>query len=286
VVEWVEKTAQNTGLSIMLTDDNFRRSYGYPGIKEGLIKLNEKLGGRLYFFVQLDASTDVIKEASDLALMGVKQAFLGFESMDLEILAGISKKHNRPALYRAIVDEFHKFDITINAGQMVGFPNQTPASILTETRAFSNLVDLAHIYAVTPFPGSRDYSEAVSRGELLTHDSNRYDTAHCVRNWFQNMTPAEAEKAYRDSFSQFFTWRHIWVNKLRGQLWTRNLKHTVYGRALASYGRLRGRPLHFMMEGPPRRTRVWRPKDGFRGFALTPEDLQKKENFLTAITGG
>jgi len=284
VIEWIERTLRNTGLSIMLTDDNFRRSYSYPELKKGLIKLNEKLDGKLYFFVQLDASQDVIAEAADLSKIGVKQAFFGFESLDSEILAGIAKKHNRPGLYRAIVDAFHKFDITVNAGLMVGFPNQTPASILAETQAFSELVDLAHIYAVTPFPGSRDYTETVSRDELLTHDLNFYDTAHCVRDWFQNMTPAEAEMAYRESFSRFFTVRHLWTNKLRGELWRRNLKHTIYGRALAEWGKFRGRPLHLMMEGPPRRTRVWRPRDGFRGFTLTQEDLEKRELFLRSLT--
>jgi radical SAM superfamily enzyme YgiQ (UPF0313 family) len=269
-------------MAVMLTDDNFRRSFAYPELKERLIKLNRELRNKLRLFIQLDAAPDVIREIPDLARMGVKYVFLGLESLDSSILSGVSKKQNKPEHYRAIVDEFHKHDILVNTGWMVGFPDQTPQSIAAEATAFSELVDIAHPYCVTPFPGTRDYYDAIKNKTIIDWDMNNYDSLHVVRNWFQKMSIAQAQKAYTETFARFFSLKHI-LGVYSGLPW-RTIKAGVYSRALVELGRFAGgRPLHFMMDGLPRRARVWRPKNGFRGFELTLEDLAKREAFLLSL---
>jgi hypothetical protein len=281
VVEWLKRT-QKRGLAVMLTDDNLRRSFAYPELKEGLIKLNERLNGKLYLFIQLDAAPDVVREASDLARMGVRHVFLGLESLDPSILSGTSKKQNKPEQYRAIIDEFHRHRILVNTGWMIGFSNQTPQSIAAEATAFSELVDLAHPYCVTPLPGSRDYHDAVADENIINWDINAYDTLSFVRDWFQKMSIVQAQKAYQECFARFFTPKHA-MGGYPGLRW-KTLKVSAYGRALFEFGRLvGGRPFHYMMDGPPRRARVWRPKDSFKGFELSLEDLEKKEDFLSSL---
>ena len=281
VVEWLKRTRKRR-LAVMLTDDNLRRSFAYPELKERLIKLNEQLNGKLYLFAQLDAAPDVVREASDLARMGVKHVFLGLETLDPSILSGISKKQNKPEQYRAIIDEFHRYGVFVNTGWMIGFPNQTPQSIAAEATAFSELVDLAHPYCVTPFPGSRDYHDAVANGNIVNWDINAYDSLSFVRDWFQRMSIAQAQKAYEEAFARFFTLKHT-MGGYSGLRW-RTFKVNTYGRALVEFGRLAGgRPFHYMMDGLPRRAQVWRPKNSFKGFELTPEDLEKKEDFLFSL---
>lgn len=281
VVEWLRMTHKR-GMVIMLTDDNFRRSFAYPELKERLIKLNKELNNKLHLFIQLDAAPDVIQEISDLARMGVKYVFLGLESLDSSILSVMSKRQNKPEHYRAIVDEFHKHDILVNTGWMVGFPDQTPQSIAAEATAFSKLVDIAHPYCVTPFPGTQDYYDAVKNKTIIDWDMNNYDSLHVVRNWFQKMSVAQARKAYAETFARFFSLKHI-LGVYSGLPW-RTIKAGVYSRALVELGRFAGgRPLHFMMDGLPRRVRAWRPKNGFRGFELTLEDLAKRESFLLSL---
>ncbi len=281
VVDWLRRT-QKRGMVTMLTDDNFRRSFAYPELKERLIKLNEELNNKLHLFIQLDAAPDVIREISDLARMGVRCVFLGLESLDSSILSGVSKKQNKPEQYRAIVDEFHKHDILVNTGWMVGFPDQTPQSIAAEATAFSKLVDIAHPYCVTPFPGTRDYYDAIKNKTIVDWDMNNYASLHVVRNWFQKMSIAQARKAYVEAFARFFNLKHI-LGVYSGLPW-RTIKVGVYSRALVELGRfVGGRPLHFMMDGFPRRALAWRPKNGFRGFELTLEDLAKREAFLLSL---
>lgn len=203
VIEWVEKT-HRAGLPIMFLDDNFLRGFNYQILKEELIKLNEKLNKKLYLFVQLDVGRELLKEIPDLARMGIKQVFLGLESVDLEALAQEGKRQNRPKEYTKIVAKFHECGIFVSSGWMIGFSIQTPESIKKEALSFSQLVDLAHPYFVTPLEGSRDYADAVVDGSLLTWDPNAYNTMTCVRNNFQNMNPIHAQKAYQDAIRYFF----------------------------------------------------------------------------------
>jgi hypothetical protein len=285
VVDWIEKV-HRMGHTIMLTDDNFRRSFHYERIKELLIKLNERLTKKLEILVQVDVSSGIEKEMPELARMGVNHAFVGMESLDPEVLKGISKNHNKPKDYKRIADEFRKYGILVNSGVIVGFPTQTPEGIMNEVREFTKILDLVSIFCASPFPGSRDYEEAVERGTLTTSDPNFYDTRHVCRDWFQRMTPLEAQTAYHKAALSQTTLRHRLDGNRSAELRWRNFRCNLYGWAIAKLGNaIRGYPYIFMMDGIPRRAKVFRPEGGFKGFQLKTEDLKKKTEFLQVIVG-
>lgn len=281
-VEWIEQ-AHRRGFEMFLTSDNFIRSHFYQQLKEGLIKLNERLNNKLYLFVQLDANA--INEVRDLRRMGVKSAFFGFETTDQLVLKNENKKHNHPENYKEIVRAFHSQGIHVSSGLMVGFSSQTPASIRADIERFSKEIGIiAYIYAVTPLPGSPDYKEAVSRKELVSADLNQYDTRHFVRSWFTSMDTSQAQATYDKSLKEYFTFKTALNIRQKWTIWARNLKMIFYGRSMAEYGRIFGyRPLHPMLDGFPRRPKVWRPADSFRGFELTAEDLANREKFLESL---
>ena len=279
VLEWVERTHQE-GLPIMLLDDNFRRSPVYRELSEELIKLNEKVNGALYFFIQLDAAPDVVEEIPILARIGIKQVFLGIETLDPATLAAEGKTHNQPEQYQQIADEFHKYGILINAGWMVGFSNQTASAILQEAAVMSKLFDRVALFRVVPLPGSQDFREAVCNEEIVNWDLNNYDAAHFVRKLYA-MSISEARKICNKAFSVNHSIGHM-LSGASGLRW-RTFKSNLYSRIIAEWGRLlRGKPFHFLMDGIPRTTGklAWRPQDSFRGFPLTVEDLERKESFL------
>lgn len=286
VVGWIEKV-HHTGHAIMLTDDNFRRSYHYERIKELLIGLNKKFTRKLRMLVQVDASADIEKEIPELARMGVNHVFIGMESLDQEVLDNISKTHNKPENYQRIADKFRKYGILVHSGAMVGFPYQTPDSIYREIGEFRNIIDLMTVFCATPFPGSKDYEEAVAKGWLLTDDLNFYDTRHMCRDWFSYMTPKEAEDAY--NYAVLFS------SKLKGRLGNnrslemirRNFRCNTFAQLIAWLGyAVRGYPYCLLMDGIPRKAKVFRTENAFKGFHLEAEDLAKKTEYLEAITGG
>lgn len=284
-VGWIEKV-HLTGHSIMLTDDNFRRSFHYERIKEMLIRLNEKFTKKLEILIQVDVSAGIENEIPELARMGVNHAFVGMESLDPEVLKGISKNHNKPRDYQRIADKFRKHGILVHSGVMVGFPYQTPESIYKEISEFRNILDLMTVFCATPFPGSKDYEDAVARGWLLTNDLNFYDTRHVCRDWFKHMTPEEAGVAYHHAALLSTNLKGRLGNKRSLEMSWRNFRCNAYGHLIAWLGNVaRGYPYIFMMDGIPRRSKVFRSSHGFKGFHLTVEDLTKKTEYLEAIIG-
>lgn len=278
-VEYMEKTHAE-GLPIMIIDDNFRMSWAYRegGLKESMIDLNESLKRKdkkgLYLLTQMDTRPDVVEEAEELAAMGIKQIFVGMESLDPAVLAASRKKQNHPELYQTIVDKFHKYGIAVGSGVMVGFPPQTPEGIRREMRGFAKLVDIAHPFLVTPIPGTDDYIDAVRSGELTTWDLNSYDSTRSVRKWFENMSQQEAEAAYRQSYFDLFPIRNLLKSGAPSR-WEQ-FKRVAYTRGLTEIGqRVDGYPFHCMMDGIPHWSSVpvvTRPINGFTGFAIDRDD--------------
>jgi len=282
IICWVEQV-HLMGLPIMFLDDNFRRSPNYRILVQKLVALNGKLKGALKILVQMDAAPDIIDEIPDLALAGISQVFLGIETLDAGILKSVGKKQNQPHSYQAIIKEFHKHGILVDAGWMVGFPYQTARSILKEARSMVGLgVDLITPFRVVPFPCTLDYREAVQNGEIVDWDRNNYDTAHFVRQLY-NMTPETAQAAVSDAFSVIYSLKQMLsgTSGLRWQVFLNNL----YCRFIAEWGKRRiGRPFQVIMDGIPRFGKpVIRPIDSLKGFPLTVDDLEKREPYLESL---
>lgn len=288
-VAWIEEAFARGYSDIFLTDNNFRQSFVYSAMKKPLKllrgDLRRKYGREASFFVQLDAKPDVIDEVDDLADMGVRMVFQGYETNDKRVLGFARKKQNKPEMYQMIADKFHSRDIMVSSGVMIGFWPQTPGSILQDVQTFTKFLDLGYPFTVVPLPGSDDFMSAVEEDRIGNWDPNDYDGTSCVFKGLQNMTPEEVREAYYNSFFVLYqqenSSNHIDEQKrpLLGYVEGRQLPV----RKLAEMGlKYAGRPFHLMMDGIPysHTAVVTRPKDSFRGIVLKPEDVQfiKKDN--------
>jgi radical SAM superfamily enzyme YgiQ (UPF0313 family) len=286
VAEWVERAYQKFGYyRFFISDDNFRRSPKYRQTVAILTRLNERLGGVLRFMAQVDLK-DVARDIPALAAMGVKRVFVGMESPDPTVVRKmLGKLQNDPSQYPATVQAFHSHGILVDTGWMVGFPHQTPEMILAEADQVARLVDFAYPFFVTPLQGTLDHAQAVGDGTLRSWDPNDYTTRQPVRDWFEHASMERIRAAYNEAFFRLFSVRNILRRGPLGLRWDRFMLRLV-ARALAEGGRiLRGVPFHYMMEGWPRKSTVFRPADGFRGIPLTPEDVRpgRKEEFLRSL---
>jgi hypothetical protein len=103
---------------------------------------------------------------------------------------------------------------------------------------------------------------------------------HCCYRWFETISPQAIEKAFDRALMQGTTLRGRLRGRSLAMMW-RNIKNNLYGKSLVILGYLmRGRPYYYMMNGIPREATVFRPRDGYRGFPLTVEDLAKKKSYL------
>ncbi len=160
-------------LMIHFTTDNFNKYPEAPQMLQAMI--DESIN--LPFFVQCDAQ--IVRQPDLVELLaraGCYQMFLGFESLDETTLLDVKKSQNRPDQYGEILRMCDDFGIGVHFSNIIGFPNDTRASIESHLDTVRRLrPEVATFYILTPFPGTEMYDEYRSQGLLTEANLDRYD---------------------------------------------------------------------------------------------------------------
>jgi hypothetical protein len=96
------------------------------------------------------------------------------------------------------------------AGYIIGFPNDTPESILRDIRIIQRElpIDLLEFFILTPLPGSQDHKELWEKGVPMAKDMNLYDTFH-VTTAHATMSNEELQQAYYRAWEAYYTPEHL-----------------------------------------------------------------------------
>jgi radical SAM superfamily enzyme YgiQ (UPF0313 family) len=192
------------------TDDNFARHPEWAGILEGMAALRRE-GQELTLVIQVDMLASRIPGFVEKAkAAGCVQVFIGLESISAANLLAGNKPQNLAADARATIEAWHAHGIVTHCGYILGFPEDTPATIADDVRRLRDDVgvDLASFFILTPLPGSRDHARAVERGAELDADLNQYDSVRPVSAPLR-MTREELQLAYRRAWKDFYTVAHM-----------------------------------------------------------------------------
>ena len=141
---------------------------------------------------------------------GVDRVFIGLENINPEALEGSRKRQNDIAEYRVMLQAWHAVGAVTFAGYILGFPTDTPASILRDIRIIQRElpIDLLEFFVLTPLPGSQDHKEMVERGVPLEPDMNAYDSAH-VTAPHARMSKEEWAGVYQQAWDAYYTPEHV-----------------------------------------------------------------------------
>ena len=128
---------------------------------------------------------------------------MGFQTVNPQSLEWASIKQNRVDKYKDIVTELHKYNILVTAFLMFGFDTDDK-SIFQDAVDMVKDVDMddAHLYILTPYPGTKMYDQFKSEGRLLEgHDRTHFGWANAV---FEPklMTAEELEIGVNDAYEQ------------------------------------------------------------------------------------
>ncbi|MCP3987106.1 MAG: radical SAM protein [bacterium] len=197
--------------NFFITDDNFARNAGWEPIFDRLIALREDEGLPISFIVQVDTLCHRIPNFIEKAgRAGVKRVFIGMESINPAALKAAGKRQNRISEYRSMLQAWHGVGAITYAGYIVGFPGDTPESIVRDVKIIQRElpIDLLEFFLLTPLPGSEDHQKLHQRGVWMDPDLNKYDVHH-VTTAHPQMSKQEWNSAYRLAWETFYSPEHV-----------------------------------------------------------------------------
>ncbi|MDQ3907745.1 MAG: radical SAM protein [Acidobacteriota bacterium] len=197
--------------SFVITDDNFARNKNWEPIFDRLIQLREVEKLDIKFSIQIDTGTHRIPNFIDKARRaGVKRVFIGLENINPTNLSGARKNQNKITEYRKMLLAWKHAGAMIFCGYIVGFPNDTPESILHDVRVIQKElpIDIVEFTCLTPLPGSEDHRKMCEAGQPMDADLNRYDVNH-VTIPHPRMTREEWESAYARVWTTYYSDEHV-----------------------------------------------------------------------------
>lgn len=195
---------QHGKANFFITDDNFGRNPKWATILDGLAKLRKE-GYQINFMIQADLAAYRKKGfVEKLAAAGCHQIFLGMETVNQESLKGVGKSQNNVSDYANLCSTLHDHGIAIHAAYMIGFPTDTPQSILEDIETLKGIeVDQASFFILTPIPGSEDHARAFVDKVPMDKDFNRYDSFHAICD-HPNMSRGKLRAMLFRSFKEFY----------------------------------------------------------------------------------
>jgi radical SAM superfamily enzyme YgiQ (UPF0313 family) len=194
-----------------ITDDNFARNKNWEAILDRMIHLREQEGLQFNFIIQVDTLCHRLPNFIEkCARAGVKRVFIGLENINPDNLLGAKKQQNKITEYRKMLLAWKQAKVLTYCGYILGFPNDTPESILHDIRVIQKElpVDLLEFFYLTPLPGSEDHRNLLNRGIWMDSDINKYDLNHCVTA-HTHMSCKDWETVYRAAWGTYYTDRHI-----------------------------------------------------------------------------
>ncbi len=194
-----------------VTDDNLARNRNWEACFDRLIELREKEGIRVYLQVQVDTLCHRIPGFIEKGVKaGIDNVFIGMENINPDNLAAVKKTQNRLLEYREMLLQWKKFPVIITAGYIIGFPNDTRASILHDVDIIKRElpIDLIYFTNLTPLPGCEDHQRLTREGVWMDPDLNKYDLNHRVTH-HQRMSDEEWDQVYGEVWHRFYSFDHI-----------------------------------------------------------------------------
>src|SRR5215831_11900809 len=194
-----------------ITDDNFARNNNWEVILDRLIQLREAEGLQFNFIIQVDTLCHRLPNFIEkCARAGVKRVFIGLENINPDSLLGAKKQQNKITEYRKMLLAWKQARVLTYCGYILGFPNDTPASIERELEVIKRELpgDFLEFFCLTPLPGSEDHRGLVKAGIAFDSDLNKYDLNH-VTTAHPRMSREEWEHTYRSAWQRYYTIDHI-----------------------------------------------------------------------------
>ena len=221
VIADLKSIKANGTRSVFIIDDNITHSIDhFKNLCNAIIdnNLND-----LSYMTQVTAA-GMANNPDLVALMdkaNFRIIFVGFESMDPDVLRAI-KKPTSPKINQQAATILRKHNMAIIAGTIVGFANDTKESIRKQLQQIRSLVpDSIYVQYITPYPKTILREEMLAEDLVVNKDDfSQYNGFSCVVKT-KHLSQEELYKAKKiECLKPYFNLKMIWNNYfLRNFFW-------------------------------------------------------------------
>ncbi|MCK4481570.1 MAG: radical SAM protein, partial [Candidatus Lokiarchaeota archaeon] len=110
---------------------------------------------------------------------GMRQVFLGIESVHQQSLDAMNKQNTTPEMARKVVSMLQDRGISIFGGVIIGFPGETK-TMVRQTIQFARSLNMTFVQftPITAFPGTDFYNEMKEKNMITSNNYKHYDLFH------------------------------------------------------------------------------------------------------------
>ena len=159
---------------------------------------------------------------------GLRSLFVGFETLSPQNLKQSNKKQNLQKDYTQAIQRLHSLGIMINGSFVFGLDDDD-RDVFKRTVDWGvrHAITTSTFHVLTPYPGTRLYSDMKKAGRILTDNWDLYDTRHVVYQT-QNLSAEELETGYHWAYKEFYSWSNIAKASTQHDSLKHMLKHFLY----------------------------------------------------------
>lgn len=159
---------------------------------------------------------------------GLRSLFVGFETFSEANLKQSNKKQNLEKDYVKAVNRLHSLGIMINGSFVFGL-DEDDKDVFKRTVDWGvkNSITTTTYHVLTPYPGTKLFTDMEQQGRILTRNWDLYDTRNVVYKT-TNLTAEELKKGYDWAYKEFYSWNNIFKASLNHESHKHKLKHLFY----------------------------------------------------------
>ena len=161
---------------------------------------------KMYFSCQSRADT-LYRNQWLIDLMhkaGMRQVFLGIESVHQQSLDAMNKKNTTPDMVKKVVSLLQDRGISIFGGVIIGFPGETKTMVRQNIQFARSLkMTCVQMTPITAFPGTDFYNEMSEKNMITSHNYKHYDLFHPMMRTEQ-LSSIEMYRLVAEAYSAYY----------------------------------------------------------------------------------
>jgi radical SAM superfamily enzyme YgiQ (UPF0313 family) len=163
---------------------------------------------------------DLIEKAAEA---GMRSVFIGFETLSRANLVQSNKRQNLDKDYEQAIRRLHSLGIMINGSFVFGLDHDDKDVFKrTVDWAVQNALTTCTFHILTPYPGTRLFSDMEAAGRILHRNWDQYDTRQAVYKTI-GVNADELKAGYDWAYRSFYSWNNIFKASTQHQ----NIKHLI-----------------------------------------------------------